>query len=105
MCSIAIRMLTRLMIKIQDVLPQAINFYLLELWCPRGVRSNHQWPCLIWNPNIWHLSKAIVEAVCCKDCYKSLVFLNLILPQFLLTSAMAFTMNRKLHNHSKHIDT
>jgi hypothetical protein len=85
MCSIAIWMLTRLAITIQDIWPQAINFYLLELWCPRGVRSKHQWPCPIWNPNIWHCPKQyIVEAVCCKDCYKTLVLLNMILPQFLL---------------------
>jgi hypothetical protein len=51
------------------------------------------------------LSKAIAEAICCKDCYKTLVFLNMILPQFLLTSVMAFTMNPKFHNHNVHIDT
>lgn len=39
------------------------------------------------------LSKTIVEAVCCKDCYKNLPFLNLILPQILLIGAMALTMN------------
>jgi len=50
------------------------------------------------------LSKAIAEAICCKDCYKTLVFLNPILPQFFLTSAMALTMNPKFQNHSKHID-
>jgi hypothetical protein len=61
MCFIAIWMLTRLVIKIQDVLPQAINLYLLELWCPRGVRSKHQWPCLIWKPNIWHCPKRLLR--------------------------------------------
>ncbi len=60
-CSIVIQMPTRLVIKIQDVLPKAINFYLLELWCPWGVRSKHQWPCPIWNPNIWHYPKPLLR--------------------------------------------
>ncbi len=60
-CSIVIQMPTRLVIKIQDVLPKAINFYLLELWCPWGVRSKHQWPCPIWNPNIWHSPKLLLR--------------------------------------------
>jgi len=51
------------------------------------------------------LSKAIVEAICCKDSYKTLVLKILILPQFLLTSAITLTMNPKFHNHNKHIDT
>jgi hypothetical protein len=61
MCSIAIQMPTGLVIRIQDVFSSSYYFLLVELWCPRGVRSKHQWPCPIWNPNIWHYPKLLLR--------------------------------------------